>query len=73
MYKRSIEKHLQTLTEHFPVISITGPRQSGKTTLCRMFFDDYDYVNLEDEETREVIRQDIKGFLRIGGGLKGLL
>lgn len=39
------------------------PRQSGKTTLCKMAFPDYEYVNLERATTRELIRQDIEGYL----------
>ena len=64
MYKRVLESHLQSLSKSFPIVSVTGPRQSGKTTLCRMAFDGYDYVNLEDEESRAIIRQDMKSYLR---------
>ncbi len=64
MYKRILENHLRELARTFPIVSVTGPRQSGKTTLCRMAFDGFDYVNLEDEESRSVMQQDIKGFLR---------
>lgn len=64
MYKRTLENKLRQLASLFPVVSVTGPRQSGKTTLCQMTFEDYDYVNLEDEENRSVIETDIKGFLR---------
>ncbi|MBQ7279279.1 MAG: ATP-binding protein [Bacteroidales bacterium] len=67
MYKRKIEKYLLEMGKHFPIISITGPRQSGKTTLCRMLYDDYDYINLEDEESRAVVQHDIKGYLRAHG------
>lgn len=64
MYKRLLQEHLQELSKSFPVLSVTGPRQSGKTTLCKMTFGNYDYVNLEDEESRYIMEQDIKGFLR---------
>ena len=64
MYKRVLENHLHFLSKSFPILSVTGPRQSGKTTLCRMAFDGYDYVNLEDEESRSIVQQDIKGYLR---------
>ena len=46
-----------------PVVSITGPRQSGKTTLARECFPKYDYVNLEDPEAREYAQQDPRAFL----------
>ena len=64
MYKRVLESYLQSMAKSFPIVSVTGPRQSGKTTLCRMAFDGFDYVNLEDEESRAIIQQDIKGYLR---------
>ncbi len=47
-----------------PIISITGPRQSGKTTLSKMCFPDYDYVNLESPETRRAAEEDPKAFLQ---------
>ena len=46
-----------------PVIAITGPRQSGKTTLIKNTFPDYPYVTLEDLEVREFAKSDPKGFL----------
>jgi len=38
MYQRILQKQLEQLSEHWSVISVTGPRQSGKTTLCQMAF-----------------------------------
>lgn len=70
MYKRILENRLRELSVSFPIVSVTGPRQSGKTTLCRMTFEKYHYVNLEDEENRAIIQHDIKGYLRgHGNGL----
>ena len=46
-----------------PVLSITGPRQSGKTTLCRHLFPDHKYANLEDPDTRNFAMEDPKQFL----------
>ena len=63
MIKRSIEVQLQRLAAQFPVITITGPRQSGKTTLAQHYFKDYDYVNLEEPEIRAYAAEDPKGFL----------
>ena len=71
IYNRLAERTLVGFSKHFPIISVTGPRQSGKTTLCRATFKDYDYVNLEDEEIRNIVEQDIKGFLRAHA--KGLI
>lgn len=47
-----------------PVVTVTGPRQSGKTTLCRAAFPHKPYVNLEPLDTREHVRSDPRGFLR---------
>lgn len=48
----------------FPVVSITGPRQSGKSTLVKDVFSDYEYVNLEDMDTRTTALEDPVGFIR---------
>ena len=63
MYNRTIESEILRLSQYFHVITITGPRQSGKTTVCKKVFPQYDYVNLEDETTRADIEQNRKGFL----------
>ncbi|MBI5661312.1 MULTISPECIES: ATP-binding protein [Ignavibacterium] len=64
---RNLVKHLQQMLEKFPVISLTGPRQSGKTTLLKEFFPDYKYFNLERLDLRELILSDPLGFLRSSG------
>ncbi len=63
MIKRAIAAQLTKLAAQFPVITLTGPRQSGKTTLARHHFKDYDYVNLEEPEARAYATEDPKGFL----------
>ena len=63
MLPRTIESQLQRLARQFPVLAITGPRQSGKTTLVQSCFKDFDYVNLEDLEIRAYADEDPKGFL----------
>ena len=45
-------------------MSVTGPRQSGKSTLVRKVFSEYDYVNLENIDTREAALADPVGFIR---------
>lgn len=60
---RNLTDEINRLIPHFPVITITGPRQSGKTTLCKELFPDYIYINLEDANLREQIQRDTKGFL----------
>ncbi|MFA6715009.1 MAG: ATP-binding protein [Victivallaceae bacterium] len=64
MIKRKIQQELSLLAEQYPVITITGPRQSGKTTLARMQFPSYNYVNLEEPEARQLAEQDAKEFLK---------
>ena len=54
---------LQGLARGFPIVAITGPRQSGKTTLAREAFPNLSYVNLEDPDTRELALADPRRFL----------
>lgn len=63
MYKRILSSKLKETFSKFPAISVTGPRQSGKTTLVRETFPDLDYVNLEDPSLRLTVKEDPKGFL----------
>lgn len=70
LINRKLKNEICRLSEFFPVITITGPRQSGKTTLCREMFPDYAYVNLERAATIEEITQDTQAFLKnYPGGL----
>lgn len=62
--KRRISAHVLSLAEQFPVVTILGPRQSGKTTLARALFPKHAYVNLEAPETRAFARSDPKAFLQ---------
>ena len=64
MIKRKIQQELAALAQEYKVVTITGPRQSGKTTLSRMQFPDYSYVNLEEPETRLLAERDAKEFLK---------
>lgn len=50
--------------KHFPVILITGPRQSGKTTLCKHLYPDYNFVNLEMISYRNRAVEDPEGFIK---------
>ena len=63
MIPRCIEPVLRRLATQYPVVTVTGPRQSGKTTLCRAAFADKPYVNLETPDVREYARSDPRGFL----------
>lgn len=64
MIKRILSDKLIELSAQFPVILLTGPRQSGKTTLVKTVFGTYDYVSLEDPDNREFAVTDPRGFLR---------
>lgn len=60
---RILTNPAQTAFRSYPVVTITGPRQSGKTTLARAAFADKPYANLENPVTREFAEQDPVGFL----------
>lgn len=65
MIKRELANHILRLSKSFPIISITGPRQSGKTTLVRKLFQNkYRYVSLEDLDNRAYAKEDPRGFLK---------
>ena len=63
MIKRKITKELLLSAKEFPVVTIVGPRQSGKTTLAKTTFPKKDYCSLEDPDTREFALADPRGFL----------
>ena len=63
MIPRKLSKTLHRLAASFPVVTVTGPRQSGKTTLVRELFSDKPYVTLEDPSERLFAEEDPKGFL----------
>ncbi|MFH1980497.1 MAG: ATP-binding protein [Pseudomonadota bacterium] len=63
MIPRIISPKILQYAQQYPVVTITGPRQSGKTTLCRMLFPEVPYVSLESIEERSYASSDPKGFL----------
>ena len=63
MIPRKIMRRVCELARTFPVVTIEGPRQSGKTTLAKMAFPEYTYANLEDTATRRLAETDPRGFL----------
>lgn len=63
MIKRQLGATLLRYAKSYPVVAVTGPRQSGKTTLVRSLFSDRVYMNLEQPDRREYAREDPRGFL----------
>lgn len=63
MIPRTLEPHLRATAQYYPVVAVTGPRQSGKTTLCRAVFPERPYVSLEALDTRDFATEDPRGFL----------
>lgn len=63
MIERDIQPVLIRLASQYPVVTVTGPRQSGKTTLTRSAFPDKPYVSLEDPDLRRFAIEDPRGFL----------
>ena len=63
LVNRTIEAVLRTYAAKHPVLTITGPRQSGKTTLCKKVFADKPYANLESPDIRQFAIDDPRGFL----------
>lgn len=63
MIPRLLQHHCLKFASEYPVLTITGPRQSGKTTLAKKCFPDKPYVNLEIPDQREMAIDDPRGFL----------
>lgn len=62
MIQRELENSLKKMAEMYPIVTLIGPRQSGKTTLVKTAFSNYAYVNLKRLETRRFAKEDPKGF-----------
>lgn len=64
LIERNIKQQIDFYAKKYPIIGLTGPRQSGKTTLLRKTFPDYKYVSLENPDIREFAREDSVAFLK---------
>ena len=60
---RSLVSHLKALGMYFPIISLTGPRQAGKTTLLKELYSNYEYISLENPDIRSQAESDPRTFL----------
>jgi len=63
MIQRNISHEARILFTEYPIVSILGPRQSGKTTLSKMLFPGFDYISFEDIDNKEFALTDPRGFL----------
>ncbi len=62
---REIQKSIRKYLGKYPVLAVTGPRQSGKTTMLKAMLTDYRYVSLENPDIRSFAEDDPNGFLKI--------
>jgi uncharacterized protein len=63
MIRRTLEATLKKVARQYPVVTLTGPRQSGKTTLVQAAFPRHEYASLEEPDVREYALADPRGFL----------
>jgi len=61
--RREIEIAIRNILNKYPVIALTGPRQSGKTTVLKTMFPDFHYVSLENPDNRNFAESDPQAFL----------
>lgn len=73
MIPRTLAPVLKLRTDGYPVVFLTGPRQSGKTTLARSTFPNLAYLSLEELSTRNLAQADPRGFLRQLEGSPGAI
>ena len=60
---RRISAAVMEAAKYYPVIILTGPRQTGKTTLAKNLFESFSFTNLEEADTRAFAKEDINAFL----------
>ena len=60
--KREIVNSIKENMKLYPILAISGPRQSGKTTMLRDSFPEYEYLSMEDVDARNFLANDPKGF-----------
>lgn len=63
MIQRKLSSKINNLSHQYPVVTLTGPRQSGKTTLVKAVFPDWKYISLEEPDVREFALTDPRGFI----------
>ncbi len=63
VFSRELASKILEWSRQYPVVTVTGPRQSGKTTLVRHLFPQHHYVSLEEPDQRAFAREDPRSFL----------
>ncbi len=61
-FQRKMKSHLKSVTQYYSLISLSGPRQAGKSTLLKMAFEGYEYLSLENPDTAAFAKKDPRGF-----------
>jgi predicted AAA+ superfamily ATPase len=64
LVSRDIISAIRRISPKYPILALTGPRQSGKTTLLKNLFPDYRYISLENPDNRNFAESDPNGFLK---------
>lgn len=64
MVRRNITDKILSMGNKFPIVTLTGPRQSGKSTLLKTVLPDYNYVSMEDPDNRLFALDDPRGFIK---------
>jgi len=60
--KRRLTEHLKIASGYYPVLSVGGPRQAGKSTILKEVFHEYEYISMEDPDIYKMVTADIRGF-----------
>jgi len=63
MYKRNLEEYILEVSKKYKCITLVGPRQSGKTTLSKKLFSNFEYFSFESPDIRDIFEEDPRGFL----------
>ena len=59
---RRLTEHLRIAASYYPVLSVSGPRQAGKSTILKEVFHEYEYISMEDPDMYKMVTADIRGF-----------
>jgi predicted AAA+ superfamily ATPase len=62
LIKRKLSEHVKHAATYYPIISVAGPRQAGKSTMLQQVFSDYEYISLEDPDMYALASTDARGF-----------